>query len=86
MIALPPLLGGAVNETLASPLPAVAVPMPGAPGTVAGAALFDGADGMPVNAPLLAVTVQVTAAPAANPLTVIGDDVPLAVCDPQVTR
>lgn len=37
-MAAPPLLAGAVNVTLAEPLPAVAVPMVGAPGTVAGAA------------------------------------------------
>ena len=36
-MALPPLEAGAVQVTVAEALPAVAVPMVGAPGTVAGA-------------------------------------------------
>ncbi len=59
MIALPPLLAGAVNVTEASPLPRVAVPIVGAPGTVAGMKLFDAADGVLVPTALAAVTVQV---------------------------
>ena len=35
MIADPPLFPGAVNDTVACPLPAVAVPIGGAPGGVA---------------------------------------------------
>ena len=42
-MALPPLLTGAVKLTLAWALPAVAVTPVGAPGTVAGVTLFDGA-------------------------------------------
>ena len=42
MIALPPLLTGAVKLTLAEALPPVAVTAVGAPGTVAGVTLFEG--------------------------------------------
>jgi hypothetical protein len=35
VIAEPPVLAGAVNDTVACPLPAVAVPIVGAPGGVA---------------------------------------------------
>jgi hypothetical protein len=65
MIGLPPLLAGAVHDTRADPLPAVAeaVPMVGAPGTVvtlvvAGAVLLPGVRSS-VAEP--AVTVAVTA-------------------------
>jgi hypothetical protein len=44
VIALPPLLSGAVNVTLAVALPLVATTAVGAPGTVAGVTLFDAAD------------------------------------------
>ncbi len=40
-------------------LPAVAVPMVGAPGTVAGVTVFDAADAAPVPMALVAVTVKV---------------------------
>ena len=41
MTGLPPSLAGGVKTTLTWPLPATAVPMLGAPGSTAGAALFD---------------------------------------------
>ena len=53
------MLPGAVNVTLACALPPVAVPIVGAPGTVAGVTLFDAADAVPVPALLVAVTVKV---------------------------
>jgi hypothetical protein len=61
VIALPPLLAGAVKGTVALALPAVAVPMVGAPGTViaAGVTLFDAADAPPVPLALVAVTLKV---------------------------
>ena len=59
MIPEPPLLAGAVNATLALALPAVATPIVGAPGTVAGVTLFDAAEAAPVPALLVAVTVKV---------------------------
>ena len=71
MIADPPLLAGAVNVTLACALPAVAVPMVGAPGTVAGVTLLDVLDAGPVPTALVAVTVKVYAVPLVSPLTVI---------------
>ena len=62
VIAAPPLLAGAVNVTLACALPALAVPIVGAPGAETGAVgvtLFDTADGALVPALLVAVTVNV---------------------------
>ena len=59
VIALPPLLDGVVKDTVACALPAVAVPMVGAPGTVDGVTLLDAADAVPVPTELVAVTVNV---------------------------
>jgi hypothetical protein len=70
VIALPPSLAGTVKVTVACALPAVAVPIVGAPGAVAGAigvTLFDAADGGPVPMPFVAVTVNVYAVPFASP-------------------
>ena len=58
-MVLPPLLPGAVNVTDACALPPVAVPIVGAPGTVAGVTLLDAAEAAPVPALLVAVTVKV---------------------------
>ena len=69
VIAAPPLLAGAVKETVACALPPVAVTPMGAPGTVAGVTEFDGADAGPVPAELLAVTVNVYAVPLVRPVT-----------------
>jgi hypothetical protein len=52
-------LAGAENVTLACPLPAVAVPLVGALGTVAGVTEFDAADAAPVPSLFVAVTVNV---------------------------
>ena len=62
---------GAVNVTVACAFPAVAVPMVGAPGTVAGVTLLDAAEAGPVPTALVAVTVNVYAVPFARPVTVI---------------
>ena len=62
MIALPPLEAGADQVTVAWALPAVAVPMVGAPGTVAGATgvtAFELADWLPVPIALMAATRKV---------------------------
>jgi len=61
VIVLPPLLLGAVNVMLAWALPAVAVPIVGAPGTVvaAGVTLLDADDAGPVPTALVAVTLKV---------------------------
>ena len=67
---------------LACAFPAVALPMVGAPGTVAGVMLFDGAEAGPVPTELLALTVNVYAVPLLSPVTVIGDAFPVATIDP----
>jgi hypothetical protein len=59
VIAEPPLEPGGVNVTVACALPAVAAPIVGAPGTVAGVTLFDAAEGNPAPAMFVAVTVNV---------------------------
>ena len=80
MIALPPLLTGGVNATVADVLPATAAPIVGAPGTVAGVTLLDAAEGAPLPFALVAVTVNVYAVPLARPVTLHGDTVhPLLV-------
>ena len=61
-MALPPSLAGAVQETVAEALPAVAVTAVGAPGTVAGATgvtLLDASEGALLPTALLAATVKV---------------------------
>src|ERR1700693_5419523 len=84
VIAEPPLLAGAVKVTVAVALPAVAVPMVGAPGTAppAGVTLFEAAEAAPVPLALVAVTVKVYAAPLVKPVTAIGLTVPVAVMAP----
>ena len=62
VIAEPPVLVGAVNATLALALPAEAVPIVGAPGTVTdgvGVTLFDAAEDGPDPTLFVAVTVKV---------------------------
>lgn len=78
------MLTGAVKVTVADALPAVAVPIVGAPGAVAGVTLFDAAEGVLVPTPFVAVTVQVTGVPLMSPLTVIGEPPPDALCVPHV--
>jgi hypothetical protein len=58
-MADPPLEAGAVKEIVAWALPAVAAPIVGAPGTVAGVTLSDAAEAVPVPMLLVAVTVKV---------------------------
>jgi hypothetical protein len=82
VIALPPFDAGAVNVTDACALPAVAVPIVGAPGTVAGVTLLEDADAGPVPTELVAVTVNVYAVPLVKPATVIGLTVPVWVFPP----
>jgi hypothetical protein len=77
-------LPGDVKATVTLPLPGVAVPIAGAPGTVAGVTVLDEAEGVLVPTALVAVTVQDTGVPLASPVTVIGEAGPLALCPPQV--
>ena len=48
VMGLPPFEAGGVKLTVACALPAVAVPIVGAPGTVAGVTLLEGTDAGPV--------------------------------------
>jgi hypothetical protein len=59
VIALPPLLTGAVKVTLACALPGVAVAFVGASGTVAGVTVFDAVDGTLEPRAFVATTVNV---------------------------
>ena len=81
-MAEPPLEAGAVKVAVAWALPAVAVPMIGAPGTVAGVTLFDAAEAGPVPIILVALTVKVYALPLVSPVTVQGDAVQVATLLP----
>ena len=58
-MVLPPFEAGAVHDTEAEALPAVAVTPVGASGTVAGVTLLEADEGAPVPAVLVAVTVKV---------------------------
>ena len=78
----PPLFPGAVNVIVACPLPAVAVPIVGASGTVAGAIELDALDGVLVPSAFVAVTVNVYAWPFVSPVTVSGEPLPVAVSPP----
>jgi hypothetical protein len=78
------LLAGAVKLTVALLFPAVAVPIVGAPGTVAGVTLLEAAEAAPVPTPFVAVTVKVYAVPLVSPLTVRGLPAPLPVKLPGV--
>ena len=83
MIAGPPLLVGAVKLTAALPFPPVAKTPVGAPGAIAaGVTAAEAADALPVAAALVAVTVKVYAVPFVSPVTVIGDEDPVAVRPP----
>ena len=82
VIAEPPFEAGAVKATLTCPLPAVAVPTVGAPGTVTGVAEFEADEAELVPVPLVAVTLKVYAVPLVRPVIVIGDDVPVAIILP----
>ena len=71
MIAEPPLLAGAVHDTLACPLPAVASTAVGAPGIALGVTAVLGGDAAEVPRALVAVTVNVYAVPSVSPATVV---------------
>jgi len=58
-MGLPPFEAGGVKLTVAWALPAVAVPIVGAPGTVAGVTLLEGLEAGPVPIALVAFTVKV---------------------------
>ena len=82
MIAEPPSFG-AVKLTVALPLlPLAEIPV-GAPGAVvAGVTADDALEAVPRPIALVALTVKVYAVPLVSPVTVIGEDVPVAVKPP----
>ena len=80
MIAAPPVLLGAVKLTVALPLLPVAVTPVGTPGAIgAGVTALDAVEAVPVPAELVAETVNVYPVPLVRPVTVIGEEVPVAV-------
>ena len=84
-IALPPVAGG-VQETVSDAKLAFvdADGAPGVAGTVVTVTAADAADACDVPAALVAVTVNVGVAAEAIPVTIIGEDAPVAVgpvCD-----
>ena len=82
VMAFPPSEIGAEKETEASALPAVAVPIVGAPGTVAGVTELEAEEALPVPTMFVAVTVNVYGVPLVRPVTVIGELAPVPVIDP----
>jgi hypothetical protein len=64
--------------TVASPFPPVALTPVGAPGAVAGTTELLVPDGVLVPCAFVAVTVKVYVVPFVSPVTVIGDDPPVA--------
>jgi len=86
VIAEPPLDTGAAKLTVACALPAVAVPMVGAPGAMAGVTVFEIAEDTLMPAALCAATVHVTGVPFARPVTTRGEPGPSIVAAPQVAR
>ena len=80
VIADPPVFVGAVKLRVALPLPPLAEMVVGVPGAVIGDVTADEApDDVPAPTALVAVTVYVYATPFVKPVTVIGEDVPVAV-------
>ena len=79
MIAEPPVLAGAVKLTTTPPLlPLAAMPV-GVPGAIAAGVTEDDAlEAVPVPTELVAVTVKVYVVPLVSPVTVIGDEGPVA--------
>ncbi len=78
------MLAGAVNATLTCPLPDDAVPIVGAPGTVAGVTTLEALDEMPAPMEFVALTVHVYGVPLVNPVTVIDGGEPAALWAPHV--
>jgi hypothetical protein len=76
-MALPPLDDGALHDTAAWVLPAVALTSVGAPGVVTGVIALDALDAELAPAPFVAVTVNVYWVPLVKPVNV--SDVPVVV-------
>lgn len=83
VMAVPPSDAGALNVMLASLLvPAVAVPIVGAPGVVHVVTLLDADEADDVPIAFVAVTVNVYEVLLDKPLTDIGDEAPVPVMPP----
>ena len=74
-MALPPVLPGALQLTVALRLPAVPTTTVGWPGVVAGVTGDDGVDAAPVPPTFVALTLKVYGVPFASPVTTahVGD-------------
>ena len=80
VITAPPVFAGAVKLTVALPLLTIAEILVGTPGAVvAGVTAAEALEAVPVPTLFVAVTVKVYAVPLVSPVTVIGEDVPVAV-------
>ena len=83
VIADPPVFVGAAKLTVALPLLPLAEILVGTPGAIgAGVTADDALEAVPVPTELVATTVKVYAVPLVNPVTVIGDEEPVAVRPP----
>ena len=74
----PPLLLGALNVIVACPFPATALTPVGAFGTVAGVTELLDADAVLVPTAFVAVTVKVYVVPLVRPVTINGEEPPVA--------
>jgi len=80
VIVAPPLEPGAVQATVTDvALAMVAVPIVGAPGTVAGVTEADAVDKLDVPAEFVAVALNVYAVPFVNPVTTHDPEAPVTV-------
>ena len=80
MIVAPPFDAGAVQATVTDvALATVAVPIVGAPGTVAGVTALDAVDALDVPAEFVAVVVNVYGVPFVKPVTTHEPDAPVTV-------
>jgi hypothetical protein len=82
VIDSPPVFPGGVKVIVASPFPAVAVPIVGASGTLTGVTELLATEAVLVPTAFVAFTENVYAVPLLNPVTVIGDDPPYATKPP----
>ena len=83
VIADPPVFVGAAKLTVALPLLPLAEMLVGTPGAIgAGVTADDALEAVPVPTELVATTVKVYAVPLVSPVTVIGDEEPVAVRPP----
>ena len=82
MITEPPLLPGGVNVIVACPLPETAMMFVGASGALNGVTELLGLDEILSPISFVATTVNVYAVPFERPVTVIGEDPPVALNPP----